>query len=158
MKRGSQGNRDRSTTGGGGRTFLLSVFAGVLLFTPGPASAQMETRYTRAERLLAWNIDPYFTGDQVSPQWMRGGNRFWYRNKVEEGAEFILVDPVANTRGPLFDRHLDALYRASGEDRDREPNDRGPSPFRHLARRVIYELRHRSQDPKGGTQHTSNKL
>jgi len=36
---------------------------------------------------------------------MRGGNRFWYRNKVAEGAEFVLVDPVANTRAPLFDRH-----------------------------------------------------
>ncbi len=61
------------------------------------------TRYTRAERLLAWHTDNLIAGDQVTPSWMRGGNRFWYRNKTGDGAEFVLVDPVRNTRGLLFD-------------------------------------------------------
>jgi hypothetical protein len=92
--------------GGPGPTLAgLAMATAVLLPTTGPVAAQMETRYTRAERLLAWNIDPLFSGDAVTPHWMRGGNRFWYRNKVAEGAEFVLVDPVANTRAPLFDRH-----------------------------------------------------
>jgi dipeptidyl aminopeptidase/acylaminoacyl peptidase len=82
-----------------------------LFFTlggPGEATAQEgmdATTYTRAERLLAWHIDPLITGDQVTPNWMRGGERFWYRNKTQEGHEFVLVDPSRGLRRPLFDRH-----------------------------------------------------
>jgi dipeptidyl aminopeptidase/acylaminoacyl peptidase len=92
-------------SGGLGRTLLLTV-ALTLFGTRSVLGQQVvdETAYTRAERLLAWHIDPLFSGDQVTPRWMRGGNRFWYRNKVAEGAEFVLVDPDANTRSPLFDR------------------------------------------------------
>ncbi len=61
------------------------------------------SRYARAERLLAWNTDNLIAGDQVTPTWMRGGNRFWYRNKTGDGAEFVLVDPARATRSLLFD-------------------------------------------------------
>lgn len=102
-RRGFPAQRRRSATRGSPLVLLMA--AAGFFSTRGPASAQMETRYTRAERLLAWNIDPLFAGDAVTPHWMQGGNRFWYRNKVAEGAEFFLVDPVTNTRAPLFDRH-----------------------------------------------------
>ncbi len=72
-----------------------------------PISAQQTRmdvgRYHRAAQFLAWNVDPLITGDQVAPQWMAGGNRFWYRNKTGSGAEFVVVDPVAGSRGALFD-------------------------------------------------------
>ena len=43
------------------------------------------------------------SGDEVRPEWLKDGNRFWYRNKLADGSEFVLVDPVANARRPLFD-------------------------------------------------------
>ncbi len=61
------------------------------------------TRYHRAERLLAWNVGPLIGGDAVAPQWMAGGNRFWYRNQTSDGAEFVLADPARGTRTLLFD-------------------------------------------------------
>lgn len=79
--------------------------AAVVAVAASSASAQMENRYTRAERLLSWNVDPLIIHDQVTPHWMRGGSRFWYRNKVEEGAEWMVVDPVRATKAPLFDVH-----------------------------------------------------
>jgi len=86
------------------RRSALCLFA---LLAPLPLRAQLprmeETRYAHAERLLAWNVDPLIAGDNVVPNWMAGGNRFWYRNKTGDGAEFVLVDPVRNTRGLLFD-------------------------------------------------------
>jgi dipeptidyl aminopeptidase/acylaminoacyl peptidase len=45
------------------------------------------------------------SGDQVQPQWLKDGNRFWYRNKLADGAEFVLIDPASNARRPLFDHH-----------------------------------------------------
>jgi dipeptidyl aminopeptidase/acylaminoacyl peptidase len=71
------------------------------------ASAQQvtETDYARAAQLLSWHTESLIRGDAVRPSWIRGGDRFWYRTRVEEGHEFVLVDPARNTRGPLFDRH-----------------------------------------------------
>ena len=59
--------------------------------------------YSRAEQLLDWNTRTLVAGDEVKPGWLKDGNRFWYRNKTSNGSEFILVDPVAASRGPLFD-------------------------------------------------------
>ena len=71
----------------------------------GSADAQEidVTRYHRAERLLAWNLNPLISGGAVSPQWMTGGHRFWYRNQTGDGAEFVLADPEQRSRALLFD-------------------------------------------------------
>ena len=68
----------------------------------GPGEMDV-TRYHRAERLLAWNVNPLISGGAVAPQWMSGGNRFWYRNQTASGAEFVVVDPERRSRGLLFD-------------------------------------------------------
>jgi dipeptidyl aminopeptidase/acylaminoacyl peptidase len=89
------------------RTITVILLAAALL--PVPISAQQPaldaTRYARAERLLAWNTDNLIAGDQVTPVWMRGGNRFWYRNRTGSGAEFVIIDPGRSTRAPLFDKN-----------------------------------------------------
>ena len=59
--------------------------------------------YVRAEQRLPWNSSRLVTGDEVTPVFFKDGNRFWYRNKTATGAEYVVVDPVANTRGLLFD-------------------------------------------------------
>ncbi len=59
--------------------------------------------YRRAEQFLTWNELPLIYGDHITPTWLKDGTRFWYRVTTPRGAEFILVDPVRGTRGPLFD-------------------------------------------------------
>ena len=59
--------------------------------------------YQRAERLLGWNTTDLVAGGQVNPSWLNDGNRFWYRNSTGSGSEFVLVDPVRGTQGPVFD-------------------------------------------------------
>lgn len=66
-------------------------------------SAGQEVDYARAEILLPWHASRLVFGDEVDPQWLPDGDRFWYRNTTRAGHEFVLVDPVRNTRGPLFD-------------------------------------------------------
>lgn len=79
----------------------LLVLLPAMLVATGPLAAQVT--YSRAEQLLSWNTERRVSGDQVQPQWLKDGNRFWYRNKTASGAEFVVIDPVANGRRLLFD-------------------------------------------------------
>ena len=81
------------------RVSRLLVTALAVAAAPLPA----QVTYARAEQLLSWNTDRQVSGDQVNPQWLKDGNRFWYRNKTSNGAEFVLIDPVTNARRLLFD-------------------------------------------------------
>lgn len=78
---------------------LLTVLA--LGATAAPSAAQVD--YARAERMLPWNASLLVGGDDVRPQWLLDGARFWYRNKLAGGStEFVMVDPARNTRGLVF--------------------------------------------------------
>jgi len=83
------------------RALAVACSVAIGIVTPSVASAQVS--YARAEQFLNWNTDRLVSGDDVRPEWMKDGNRFWYRNKIADGSEFVLVDPVTNTRRPLFD-------------------------------------------------------
>jgi dipeptidyl aminopeptidase/acylaminoacyl peptidase len=77
----------------------LAVIAAATLAAPLDA----QVNYSKAEQFLDWNTNQLVAGNQVQPGWLKDGNRFWYRNKTNTGSEFILIDPVVGTRGPLFD-------------------------------------------------------
>ncbi len=78
------------------------LVAGLLALAVQSAAAQ-SADYARAERLLPWNASLLVAGDSVQPEWLLDGNRFWYYDKTAHGAEYVLVDPVRNTRSLLFD-------------------------------------------------------
>ena len=81
---------------------------------PPPAPVTAED-YARAESLLASTTSGLVFGASVQPVWLADG-RFWYRNTVPGGAEYVLVDPEAGTRTRLFDhdRLSDAIGAAAG--------------------------------------------
>jgi dipeptidyl aminopeptidase/acylaminoacyl peptidase len=92
-----------------------------------PSSMFAQVTYTQAERLLSWNTSPLISGDSIRPQWLLDGNRFWYRNKTANGAEFVLVDPVRNSRLELFDNTRLAAALSTANDTSYDPNH---LPFR----------------------------
>ena len=59
--------------------------------------------YARAEKFLAQNTNPLVLHGAVRPAWLADG-RFWYRNAIPEGVEFVVVNPLKGTRGRLFDQ------------------------------------------------------
>ena len=97
----------------------LAVRAGAQTPTTPPLP---ELRYDRAEQLLTWNSTRLVTGDEVQAQWMRDGARFWYRNKVRQGAEFVLVDPMRGGRELLFDNARLAAAISTAADTSIDPN------------------------------------
>ncbi|GAB3480839.1 S9 family peptidase [Nocardiopsis coralliicola] len=68
--------------------------------------------YARAEQMLAPYRARLIPQAAVEPQWLGGGERFWYGS----GARYVMVDPAAGTRRDAFDheRLAGALTRASG--------------------------------------------
>jgi dipeptidyl-peptidase 4 len=81
------------------------------------ANEDVAALYARAERLLSWNVNPLAVGASVQPQWLEG-DRFWYRNRVADGHEFVVVDPARGTRERAFDheRMAAALTEATGRE------------------------------------------
>lgn len=76
---------------------------------------RMETsRYQAAEQLLRHNRAKLVRGRKVSPQWIDGGARFWYRM---DGRCF-LVDPAAGTR-----TETEAIEEAQGNFLEPESPD-----------------------------------
>ncbi len=104
---------------------LLTVSLALVMSVP-PLSAQVD--YRRAEQMLSWNLAPLITGDVADPEWMKDGNRFWYRVPTSNGPQFILVDPVRDTERPLFDNvKLAAAMSLANNEKHYEP---GKLPFR----------------------------
>lgn len=87
-------------------TLLLAC---AVLLCPIPVMAQQasspdlsDSDYNRAERFIGWNAQTLVSGNQVAARWLDEG-RFWYRNRLGAGYEFVLVDPRARSRAPAFD-------------------------------------------------------
>ena len=84
----------------------LTVIAAVLV-AAAPAAAQSAPKitaadYDRAVRFLRPNVDPLVIGGDVIAHWLPEG-RFWYRNEVVGGHEFIMVNPSRKSRSRAFD-------------------------------------------------------
>lgn len=93
----------------------LTLFALAGAAFTDPAAAQ-SVDYNRAERFLSWHTTPMISGDQVDPVWLEDGRRFWYRNRLGEGHEFVVVDPSVPARRQLFDHHRLASAMSLADD------------------------------------------
>ena len=58
--------------------------------------------YARAERFLGPAVSSLVIGGAVAANWLPD-ERFWYRNQVADGYEFVLVTPATKARKPAFD-------------------------------------------------------
>ena len=83
--------------------FTILATTALLASTTAPGHAQdLRPRYERANQLLADNARSLVSGDQVRARWL-AGDRFWFRNNTGSGAEFVVIDPAAGARRPMFD-------------------------------------------------------
>ncbi|MCY3698892.1 MAG: hypothetical protein OXH46_04515 [Gemmatimonadetes bacterium] len=89
---------------------LTPLALAVLAFAALPPGAAAQSRpyqpesvsaseYARAEQFLPWHAEKLTSGVTVNPRWV-DANRFWYRNQVFGGHQFIMIDAAARTRRP----------------------------------------------------------
>jgi dipeptidyl aminopeptidase/acylaminoacyl peptidase len=89
--------------------FILAI-ATVFIAPPGEAqtrtpyapAALTASDYARAEQFLFFNAPRMTSGTVVAPRWV-SADRFWYRNQVFGGHEFVIVNAAARTRSLAFD-------------------------------------------------------
>jgi dipeptidyl-peptidase 4 len=106
------------------RLDLLKVVCAVAYcFLGGTAIAQQKALtaadYARAEKFMGYYTNP-LVFHNIRPAWLPDG-RFWYRDYSAEGNEFVVFDPVKQTREPAFDHEkvASALSKAAGKSYDR---------------------------------------
>ena len=71
--------------------------------------------YRRAEQFLPTRVDRLITNDRVTPRWIAGSDRFWYRIRTAQGQRFKVADPARKSVTDAFDhqRLAAALATAS---------------------------------------------
>jgi dipeptidyl-peptidase-4 len=96
------------------RPGVILLLGSVLVPSLAGQRALTADDYARAERFLDYNTAPLVYGASVRPTWLSDG-RFWYRNAIPQGQEFVLVDPGRRRRTRAFDhaRLAAALSRAA---------------------------------------------
>ena len=102
-------------------TAVAALLAAAPVLAQAPAPSQLTADdYSRAEKLLGYNVNPLVLNAGVRPNWLPDG-RFWYRTTRESGPEFVLVDPVKRTKAPAFDHEklTAALSAAAGRTYER---------------------------------------
>jgi dipeptidyl aminopeptidase/acylaminoacyl peptidase len=63
-----------------------------------------EANWRLAARFAPYKMRDLLTSTSVQPRWIEGTERFWYRYETSAGADFLLVDPSAGTKQPIFDK------------------------------------------------------
>ncbi len=81
--------------------------------------------YRRAEVVRPENALPLALNLDVTPIWLPGGDRFWFREQSASGSRYIAVDPAHGRRTSAFDqrRLATAIAQASGKSVDAEHLD-----------------------------------
>lgn len=84
--------------------FIASQVVIVLLLIQNQKKAKSLTSddYAHAEKFLSSSTSPLVFKASVRPVWI-DENQFWYKNTIEGGSEFILVDAVNKIRERAFD-------------------------------------------------------
>jgi dipeptidyl-peptidase-4 len=62
-----------------------------------------EANYRLAARFAPYKMRRLVYSTGVTPRWIKGTERFWYEWETAQGKRFMIVDPVAGTKRPLFD-------------------------------------------------------
>lgn len=77
----------------------------------------LEQRYRAAEATTQWKEKRLVRNADVLPNWLAGGDRFWYARETAAGREWMLVDARRRTRAPAFDhaRLAQALGQKTGQ-------------------------------------------
>src|ERR1700733_14263434 len=82
---------------------LFVVFCGAGGVRAQQNGTLTDNDYAHTENLLTYGTEPYIDHVMGRPNWL-SGDSFWYRVLTARGSEFILVNPVKGTRGPVFDQ------------------------------------------------------
>lgn len=88
-------------------SFLYIITVLVTALPAGLIAQVTELDYARAESFIGWNAETLIYNLPSSINWIKNDerDRFWYKNRIGEGFEYILVDPKSRSRKRAFDHY-----------------------------------------------------
>lgn len=78
------------------------VLACAVLLLCATSFAQ-KANYALAERFSAKRVNQMVFSTQITPNWFRDSDKFWYSWRTPQGTSYYIVDPVKGTRTEVFD-------------------------------------------------------
>lgn len=78
------------------------VLACAVLLLCATSFAQ-KANYALAERFSAKRVNQMVFSTQITPNWFRDSDKFWYSWRTPQGTRYYIVDPVKGTRSEVFD-------------------------------------------------------
>ncbi len=97
------------------RTVLIVCAFATVALAQQPARQYTKEDYARAERFMAYNVQPLSSTGVVRAKWLDDG-RFWYRNATAAGWDFVLVDPATKSTTAAFDQTKVAAALSAASD------------------------------------------
>ena len=82
-------------------TFLVLVISGILSW--GQQTPVTTANYDLAARFSPKRVNNMVFSTTISPNWFKNSDKFWYTYQTPQGTYYYVVDPVANTKKPIFD-------------------------------------------------------
>ena len=91
-------------------TKILSILC--LFIATGIAQAQEtpQPNYDLAAKFSPTQLAKMVHSTEVSPHWLKNGNRFWYQYKTTEGSNYYLVDADKRSKTKLFNNDQMAAW------------------------------------------------
>ncbi|MBR6932528.1 MAG: DPP IV N-terminal domain-containing protein, partial [Bacteroidales bacterium] len=80
---------------------LLAVFAGIS--AQGADAPKQRPNYDLASQFSAKRISQMVFSTELTPNWFRDSDKFWYAWKTPAGTQYWIVDPETGTRTQAFD-------------------------------------------------------
>lgn len=98
---------------------LLTTVAAVPVQAESASLVLTKADYDRAARFLMQNSERQVLNATVTPHWLQGGDRFWYRRQITpDQAVFVIVDSAKDgARTPAFDHAAIAAGLSKALDR-----------------------------------------
>ncbi len=91
----------------GGPAAAVALMAVLVLFAAAAFGAEMrkldKADYEMASRWTSAKVGKLVFDTAVNPRWLQTGDRFWYSFETPGGRKWVIVDPAARTKRPLFD-------------------------------------------------------
>lgn len=78
------------------------VLACAVLLLCATSFAQ-KANYALAERFSAKRVNQMVFSTQITPNWFRNSDKFWYSWRTPQGTRYYIVDPAKGTRTEVFD-------------------------------------------------------
>ncbi|HEY3742546.1 MAG TPA: DPP IV N-terminal domain-containing protein, partial [Bryobacteraceae bacterium] len=100
-----------------------------------------EEDHARAEAVSTETLHRTILNIDIAPNWIEGGDAFWYRRFGKDGVDFVRVDCLAASKAPAFDHSLVALALSAEIGEPVDPRRLPFSNFEYLNGAKVIQVR-----------------